>query len=142
MNENFQPIPSLDNLYEISPQGVVRNAKSKKILMPFVIMQTKNKHTSRTIASLLLEVHGIKMKVQNARAIECSCTDGKKNYHFQTLKEMAKFLAPKVHYSRRTVEEYLNKRKSEIGDWKIKYFDEPQPKVGAQSKEYVRSVKK
>lgn len=134
------PIPSLDNLYEINPQGIVRNVKSKRILAPFLSFQFKDRHTSRTIASLLSEVHRIKKNIQNVHAIECSCTDGDKKYHFQTLKEMSKFLAPKTHYKRRTVEDYLSKRKSEIGIWKIKYFDEPKPNVkvehGNKGKKY------
>ena len=129
MSENFIPIPSLNNLYEINPQGVVRNAKTKKELSVMVGFQFKGKHTSRTVASLLFEVHGQKSQLQKMQAIQCSCSDGDKKYHFQTLKELAKFLAPKTRYKRKTVEDYLSKRKSEIGIWQIKYFDEPQPKA-------------
>ena len=83
MSENFLPIPSLDNLYEINPQGVVKN--------------------------LLLEVQGIKINLQNVY-----------QYNFQSLKELAK-------------------EKSEIGIWKIKYFDEPKPNVKAgHSKKHRR----
>lgn len=142
MSENFLPIPSLNNLYEINPKGVVRNAKTKKELSAFVIIQSEKFHTSRTIASLLLEVHGIKKNVQNVHKIECSCTDGNKKYNFQSLKELAKFLAPKTHYKRKTVEDYLSRRKSEVGIWKIKYFDEPKSKVkpehGNKGKKYQR----
>ena len=139
MSENFLPIPSLDNLYEINPQGVVRNVGTKKVLSAFVAVQSEKHHTSRTIASLLLEVHGIKINIQNVHKIECSCTDGRKKYNFQSLKELAKFLAPKTHYKIRTIEDYLNRRKSEIGIWKIKYFDEPKPNVKAgHSKKHRR----
>lgn len=146
MSENFLPIPSLDNLYEINPQGVVRNVRTKKEISPFLSFQFKDRHTSRTIASLLLEVHGIKKAVQNVHSIECSCTDGDKKYHFQTLKELAKFLAPKTHYKRKTIEDYLSKRKSEIGIWQIKYFDEPKPNIKTEhsnkGKKYRRRVEK
>ena len=146
MSENFLPIPSLNNLYEINPQGVVRNVETKREISPFVSFQFKERHTSRTIASLLLEVHGLKKNGQNVHAIECSCADGDKQYHFQTLKALAKFLAPKTHYKRKTVEDYLSRRKSEVGIWKIKYFDEPKPKVkpehGNKGKKYGRRTPK
>lgn len=134
MRENFLPIPSLNNLYEINPHGVVRNVATKKKLSAFVTIQSEKIHTSRTIASLLLEVHGIKKNIQNVHKIECSCTDGNKVYNFQSLKELAKFLAPKTHYKYKTVEDYLSKRKSEIGIWKIKYFAEPKANVKAEHK--------
>lgn len=142
MNNNFLPIPSLNNLYEINPNGIVRNVRTKKEISPFLSFQFKDRHTSRTIASLLLEVHGIKKAVQNVHAIECSCTDGDKKYHFQTLKELAKFLAPKTHYKRRTVEDYLSKRKSEIGIWKIKYFDEPKAKTDVERGNFGKKYNK
>ena len=120
MSETFLPIPSLNNLYEINSRGIVRNANSKQILQPlFCFAKLK---TSRTVASLLWEVYGIKPKVRNSRPVSVSCKDhcGKK-YFFNSLKSCAKFLSPKTKYPVKTLEDYLSDRKSEIGEWKIFY---------------------
>ena len=121
---NFLPIPSLNNQYEINSQGVVRNVRTKRELQPFISFA--NPKTTKTIASLLWEVHGIKPKGQNTRAISVSCTDKKgKTYNFNSLKDCAKFLAPKTHYPIRSLEDYMSRRKTEIGEWTMKYFCEP-----------------
>lgn len=128
--EIFEPIPSLNYLYEISKSGVVRNVKTKNIISPNVPVKVEGKKTSKSISSLLYEVYGIKQNEgkYDHCSINCSCSDGKNAYHFQSLGEMAKFLAPKTHYTIQTLKDYFRDRKNEIGCWKIKYFDEP--KVG------------
>lgn len=124
VNENFLPIPSLNNKYEINSLGVVRNVQTKRELQPFISFA--NPKTTKTIASLLWEVHGIRPEVQNTRAIGVSCTDKKgKTYNFDSLQKCAKFLAPKTHYLIKTLEDYMSKRKAEIGEWKMNYFCEP-----------------
>lgn len=124
MADTFEPIPSLNNLYEINRRGVVRNAKTKRELQPFIVFA--NPKTARTIASLLWEVHGIKPKGQNTRPISVSCTDQKgKTYNFDSCKECARFLAPKTHFPIKTLEDYMTKRKTEIGEWEIGYHAEP-----------------
>lgn len=125
MNEKFLPIPSLNNLYEISPKGVVIRSSDKKKLVPYFSFPIGNgKRTSRTLTSLLFEVYGQKPKTfHNYLPIQCYVTDGEKHYHFQTLRDCAKFLAPKLHYAQKTVEHWLYMhRKKEIGEYKIKYL--------------------
>lgn len=125
MNEKFLPIPSLNGEYEISSKGKVRKVSNKKELSPFFSFPIGNsKRTSRTLTSLLLEVFGRKSKdFRNRMPIECYCTNGTSHYYFKTLRDCAKFLAPKLHYAQKTIEHFLYlKRKSEIGGWKIKYL--------------------
>ena len=108
-NENFLPIPSLENRYEINPRGVVRNAMTKHILQTFVSVKLDGKYISKSTANLLWE----------------SCRKDKEKYFFQSYRECAKFLSVKVNYAQSTVTGFLQHHKSEIGGWKIGYHDEP-----------------
>ncbi len=120
MSETYSPIPSLNNLYEINQRGIVRNTSTKRILQPFISFAKPK--TSRTVASLLWEVHGIKPKGQNSRPISVICKNNSgEKYYFKSLRSCAEFLSPKTKYSVKTLEEYLSKRKKEIGEWKFIY---------------------
>ena len=124
-NENFLPIPSLENQYEINPRGVIRNANTKHILQTFVSVKQDGKYISKSTANLLWEVHGERRKDAYQRNIPVSCRKDKEKYFFQSYRECAKFLSSKVNYAMSTVTGFLQHHKGEIGGWKIGYHDEP-----------------
>ena len=124
-NENFLPIPSLGNRYEINPRGVVRNAMTKHILQTFVSVKQDGKYISKSTANLLWEVHGKRRKDAYQRNVPVSCRKDKEKYFFQSYRECAKFLSVKVNYAQSTVTGFLQHHKGEIGGWKIGYHDEP-----------------
>ncbi len=82
MAENFMPIPSLNNLYEISPQGVVRNAKTKHIIQPVINIKQNGKYTSKSVGNLLWEVYGRRRNDYYAKNIPVSIKKGNKKFYF------------------------------------------------------------
>lgn len=71
--KTFLPIPSTGSKYEINTRGVVRNARSKKILKRkghgkcVELWFSGRKAVNRCVADLLWEVHGIIKKDASAR---------------------------------------------------------------------------
>ena len=124
-NENFLPIPSLKNQYEINRAGVVRNTKTKHILQTVVSVKQDGKYISKSTANLLWEVHGKRRKDAYQKNIPVSCQKDKEKYFFQSYRECAKFLSGKVNYAQSTITGFLRHHKGEIGGWKIGYHDEP-----------------
>ena len=122
---NFLPIPSLDDKYEINPFGVIRNAKTKHILQTVVSVKQGDKYISRSVNMLLWEVHGKRRIDAYQKNIPVSCRKDKEKYFFQSYRECAKFLSVKVNYAQSTVTGFLQHHKGEIGGWKIGYHDEP-----------------
>lgn len=53
-------------------------------------------------------------------------------YYFQSYSECARFFKKVEHYELPTTLRYLGARREIIYGWKIKYFDEPRPKVGVE----------
>lgn len=126
----FEPIPSLDNRYEIDTRGRIRNVRTKQVLKrncgknAVSIEISRDKFIYCNIADLLWEVHGI-IEERRRKYCPCSC------YHTSSLRQgvlsftsmaaCARFLAPKVYLGFNTVKNYLCERKPQIGDWKIIY---------------------
>ena len=129
----YEPIPSLDNRYEINACGKVRNIKTKQVIKPkcngkLICGQIgTGNYFCRAIADLLWEVHGI-IKKRRFRPCPCSCyhTSSLRQdaIHFPHMAACARFLAPKVYLSFKTVKQYLCKRPPQIGEWKIIYGDD------------------
>lgn len=132
MNENFLPIPSLDNLYEISPRGEVRNVKTKHALQPTIHVQINGKCVGRSINALLWEVFGTRRKDAYAKEIPVSVEKNGEKYFFQSYSECARFFKKVEHYELPTTRKYLGQHREIIYGWKIKYFDEPKPNVGVE----------
>ena len=132
MSENFLPIPSLNNLYEINPQGVVRNAKTKHAIQPMVSVKVGGQCVGRSVNTLLWEVYGKRRKDAYAKSIPVSVEKNGEKYFFQSYAECARFFKKVEHYELTTTKKYLGQRREIIFGWKIKYFDEPQPKVGVE----------
>lgn len=147
MSENFMPIPSLNNLYEINPQGVVRNAKTKHVIQPTVSVKVGGQYAGRSVNTLLWEVYGTRRKDAYAKAIPVSVEKYGEKYYFQSYAECARFLKRRENYEVPTTRKYLGERREKIFGWKIKYFDEPKANVkpahGNLGKKYnKRSAKK
>ena len=132
MSERFLPIPSLNNLYEINPQGAVRNAKTKHVIQPMVNVKINGQYNSRSVNTLLWEVYGTRRKEAYAKEIPVSVEKNGEKYFFQSYSECARFFKKVEHYELPTTKKYLGQRREIIYGWKIKYFDEPQPKVGVE----------
>lgn len=121
MASHFLPIPSLGGKYEINAKGTLRRVEDKHKISPvFSVSTIDGKRTSRTRDSLLFEVFGIP-NFRNRMPVECYCTKDAKCYHFQTLRDCAKFLVPRLFYSQKYIEQQLYSRKPEINGWKITY---------------------
>lgn len=132
MSENFLPIPSLNNLYEINSQGVVRNAKTKHVIQPMVSVKVNGKCVSRSVNLFLWEVHGKRRKDAYAKTIPVSVEKNGEKYFFQSYAECARFFKKVEHYELPTTKKYLGQRREIIFGWKIKYFDEPKANVKAE----------
>jgi|GEM_PF-2343112 len=125
MSDKFEPIPSLNNLYEINLKGIVRNAKTKDILQYLVSFNAKGIRCNRSIESLLWEVFGQKSKKKYARHMPISAEKDGEKFYFNKQKDCAEFLAKKTHYTFKYMQMFLADRKKNIFGWKIKYWDEP-----------------
>ena len=125
MSDKFEPIPSLNNLYEINPKGIVRNVQTKHKLQPYITFQAKGLKANRSIENLLWEVFGKKTKKKYTRHMPISAEKDGEKFYFNTQKDCAKFLAEKENYSARYSRNLLGRRKKNIFGWKIKYWDEP-----------------
>ena len=125
-SENFLPIPSLNNRYEINPLGVVRNAETKHILQTVVSVKQNGRYISKSTNQLLWEVHGKRRKDAYQRNVPVSCRKDKEKYFFQSYRECAKFLSVKINYAQSTIMRFLRNHHDEICGWKIFYHYEPE----------------
>ncbi|MBQ3337532.1 MAG: hypothetical protein IJG80_09030 [Selenomonadaceae bacterium] len=126
-SHTFMPIPSLGGRYEINLTGVVRNARTKKIIKPYPnkwvvqLCMGRGKKNTRAIRNLLWEVHG-KIIKRRFQPCPCSAENNTGKFFFENLACCARFLAPKVFYTVDTVRVYLYRRDPAIGEWKITYL--------------------
>ena len=131
VKEKYIPIPSLNNRYEINSSGSVRNVRTKQILKKcgegkcVKVRPTCNgKSITICVADLLWEVHGI-IKKRKFRPVPVSCENENGKFFFDNLRDCARFLAPKIYLSWRSIANgYLNKRKGEFHGWKITYLND------------------
>lgn len=123
---SFEPILSLNGKYEINNRGVVRNSRTKHIVKPqrrsVGLFNDKNVRIRISVAELLWEVHGHKIPSYSSKPIHCTLENKHGKHFFKSLKDAARFLAPKVYLTFNTVCDYLCKRKSTIYGWKISYL--------------------
>lgn len=126
--ETFEPILSLHNYYEINNRGTVRNAETKQICKPtpngngvLLFDRKEKKFKGRTIADLLWEVFGRIPKPRKGCRVLCSAENNHGKIFFDNLVACAKFLAPKVYRSPRTVISYLYERRQSLYGWTITY---------------------
>ena len=120
----FLPIPSLNNLYEINMLGEVRITKTKKLIQPCYHLQFDGKNVSRTLASLLWEVHGFRPQKYHLKNRPVTVKKENEKYFFQSYSECARFLAKRENYSVATPYNLLRQKRKEIFGWKIIYDQE------------------
>lgn len=123
----FMPIPSFQGKYEITKQGQVRNAKTKRILK---VKQGTGKNISfyiggvsitRSITSLLWETFGIINRKKSRMRVPIIITKGNQRLYFDSEMDVARYLAPKVFLSIPGIYRYFRLRKAEIYGWQINY---------------------
>ena len=126
--DSFEPIPSLDYLYEINARGDVRNVKTGRLLKARIQNRSKNvsvcvngRYTRRSVSSLLHEAHGILPKRPPFQPIGTLIRKGYEVRTFNSIKKTAEFLAERLFYAVSTILKLLNKRRAEIHGWEIRY---------------------
>ena len=149
-HSSFEPIYSLDGKYEINRAGVVRNVATKLVLKTKAngkcvsIQLSAHKYISRAIADLLWETHG-KIIKWRFRPCPCSAESNAGKFFFDNLTLCACFLSPKVFLAVSTIKNYLCRRNSIVGGWKITYLKatpaNPQLEVNGLNRE-ARRMKK
>lgn len=121
----FKPILSLGGRYEINKHGVVRNARTKRVLKSVrngkvIKFGCNSEYSSRAVADLLWEVHGQIIK-RRYRPQPCFIENAHGKIFFPHLRACARYLAPKISYAVLTVASWLGKRREQIAEWKISY---------------------
>lgn len=127
-DSTFEPIPSLDGRYEVNNRGIIRNAKTKRIIKRdkdgFLHVLTKDGRIGVHPNTYLWEVHGSYRKPKRQK-VKCSAENEWGKHFFDSLSACARFLASKVFLSFEAVKYYyLVHRKPEIYGWKITYYEE------------------
>lgn len=121
---SFEPIPSLGGKYEINIHGKVRNSFSKLLIKPFdgyVVLFNGKKYTSRSVKSLLWEVHGKEYR-RTHQPCPCVASAACFSRKFPHLKACAEFIAPRVNRKVGTVRDYLYRREPNVFGYDITYL--------------------
>ena len=134
---NYEPIPSLDYRYEISKGGVVRNVKTKRILKiqhrrhngDYTVFWLNGKKISRTITSLLHEVHGILPKRGQLLPVAATVIGAEGRRSFQSLAQCAKFLSAVTHHGFFHIRNQLSSRPANLYGWQIRYREPEKRKM-------------
>jgi hypothetical protein len=125
-NEQWFPVPSLNNKYEISQSGKLRNSKSKRILSPngrqYVVM-IDHKRASVTADKIFFEIFGTCRFLHRKNYFPCIVHVGEDKIFFPHFNEAAAFIAEKKFYTQGTVRELLSKRCPVVYGFPISYFD-------------------
>lgn len=124
----WQPIPSLNNRYEINPKGVLRNARSKQVLsmqnckgFHGYALRLNNKSVRRTVKSLLWETHGITCRLSVCPPIATTIVKGAERLYFSTLADLSKFFVCTCNKKFDTVYRYIRRRPAAAYGWNITY---------------------
>ena len=122
------PIGSLENNYEISIGGDVRNAHTKKLLKPILDQNCLYYHLSlngqnvhRTRSSLLNEVFDANIRRKKA-PIPIILRKDKLAYSFKNLTAAAKWLSSKVDRHFDFIRKFMHKRLNIIYGYQIQYL--------------------
>ena len=129
LGEKWVKIPSLNYLYEMTPNGTLRNAKTKRITKKYLIgkqfyyhLSINRKAVNRSLKKLLWETHG---EIYIGRhKIAVTLTKNNQIYNFDSLAAAGRFLTNRVHYAFSTISSFFTKRIAEICGWHITYHEE------------------
>ena len=125
----FLPVPSFDYRYEISKKGVVRNAKTKKIIksrkycnIMIVCLRKNNGKTSFfSVNQLLWEVWGVIPERTSPSPVPVSLSKNAEHYYFPSMRKAAFFLSTKLFYSTHYIRTKFQARLSCIEGWNVRY---------------------
>lgn len=125
MNEDYLPIPSANNRYEICKAGKVRNARTKKLLKPYknnvyTLYLKKKCRIKRTQAQLLWEVHGRLPKI-NIHPVPVTLRKDAQAFYFESKNKAAEFLRIHTNYSFDHMRTCLCEEYVLIAGWEVKY---------------------
>ena len=124
MDNKFFPIPATDGRYEISRDGIVRNAQTKYILKPinhaYRLHLADGELLYRSKKQLLWEVFGITPQKFHMRSPIILCKDNQQ-FSFPNKSAAAKFLAPKIFFATSTILNWFWRRKTSFCGWHIIY---------------------
>ena len=122
------PVPSLNGAYEINPEGVLRNVKTRRRLKKqvqgkyvYYYISINKVLSAFNVADLLWECHGIMPKPSHY--IPVTVARNVCSFDFDSLKDAARFLVKHVDFAFETIRGKLSRRVTEIADWKITYFN-------------------
>lgn len=127
--EDFLPIPRAPK-YEMNSLGFVRNRSTGYILKwytaphGFEVMTLGNGKAKITVSkpSLLWLLHG-SITYKKPIAVPCSIKKGTRYMRFDTITGCSKFLAKVTHLTQSGAYFHLVRRKEQIADWQIEYFN-------------------
>ena len=130
LNEDgeWASIESTKNRYEMNIDGVVRNAKSKYIIKPYMsrgvkfyklLIDGKCRHVS--LKKLLNEVFGKHYPLRRKSINVILRKDGLA-YFFKTMAAGATFLSKKVYFAVGTIKEHMCNREKKIFGWQVTYL--------------------
>ena len=124
LKKDWQPVPSLNCKYELNSDGVLRNAKTKRLLKRYYpyayAVKINGKVVYLSVRSLLWEVHGI-IRPSTPKAVPVTVYHNGQRHYFPTKKDTAKFLSSKIFLSVSTINSMLCNRKTDICGWRITY---------------------
>lgn len=132
MEEKWLPVASLNNLYEISNWGRLRNAKTGRVLkltwrgeVLFAHLSINGTGVWRSINKILKETHGITLQRVNPPVywVGVKMQNGEREVQFLTITAAIDFLAQETNYSRSHLRALMTYRKEKIGDWNITYIE-------------------
>lgn len=117
----------LENAYEATNIGEVRNAKTKKILTPqmrgqgvFYNLTLNGKRASVSVGKILYEVFGTPYRKSQSPVSVMLQKDGL-SYRFDSIAQAAKFLQDKVFYSQHCLKRFMTARQKDICGWQVDY---------------------
>lgn len=125
----WEKVPSLQNRFELSIKGELRNVKTKRRLKLInhnrfcgYVVGIDGRNVNVTLRSLMFEIHGVEYYAHNA-PIECYATKDGVGKKFETLAALAKFLAGKSGAKIESVSRYLRRkpRPQSYRGWKLSY---------------------
>ena len=127
---NWQPVPSLNNLYECDKNGRLRNAKTKRLIKPNkwfcydVGLGEKRAHKKVSRSSLLWEVFGVPLHKRYTGEKPVIVSKGNQRFWFGSKAEAAEFLSKKILFVASTVRAWLAQCRHDIEGWHINYICE------------------
>ena len=118
MNDNFKPVPSLGNLYEVNEEGLLRSVKTKQMLTPVYQPYVHGKKIPVTGQQLLKEVFGIDYK---PRKFSVTIEKNGITHTFFSHAAAVEFISQNEFYSESRVSSKFLKRDKNIYGWNITY---------------------